>query len=295
MKEISKVYILDNVKSVRSRLQLLLSSKEINVMEASNSTEFFNSFLQNNFKGNLIIMDIDLWDEDGFKVIEKIRDKNKNIPIIILTANNQREIFIKGIFEGATDYILKPFEDSLIKNKIDKVLNSYNNEKITEIGSKIIFNLPFFLQSEFIKSKKGKYSTSVMMTTLYKPVKLHSKEVEDDYLKLSENVFNKLKNIFWDTDIFTKYGSQSFIGIFPFAAKENVDTILNKVNECFIVLKKDNEMLKEYILCSVFITYPEEITQLKDVSEVDHVILKLIDKTKETIRLSKEASLNIKN
>jgi len=295
MKEISKVYILDNVKSVRSRLQLLLSSKEINVMEASNSTEFFNSFLQNNFKGNLIIMDIDLWDEDGFKVIEKIRDKNKNIPIIILTANNQREIFIKGIFKGATDYILKPFEDSLIKNKIDKVLNSYNNEKITEIGSKIIFNLPFFLQSEFIKSKKGKYSTSVMMTTLYKPVKLHSKEVEDDYLKLSENVFNKLKNIFWDTDIFTKYGSQSFIGIFPFAAKENVDTILNKVNECFIVLKKDNEMLKEYILCSVFITYPEEITQLKDVSEVDHVILKLIDKTKETIRLSKEASLNIKN
>jgi len=295
MKEISKVYILDNVKSVRSRLQLLLSSKEINVMEASKSTEFFNSFLQNNFKGNLIIMDIDLWDEDGFKVIEKIRDKNKNIPIIILTANNQREIFIKGIFKGATDYILKPFEDSLIKNKIDKVLNSYNNEKITEIGSKIIFNLPFFLQSEFIKSKKGKYSTSVMMTTLYKPVKLHSKEVEDDYLKLSENVFNKLKNIFWDTDIFTKYGSQSFIGIFPFAAKENVDTILNKVNECFIVLKKDNEMLKEYILCSVFITYPEEITQLKDVSEVDHVILKLIDKTKETIRLSKEASLNIKN
>lgn len=56
-------------------------------------------------------MDIKLKGEDGFQVIRMTRNKNQNIPIIILTANNNREILIKAIFEVATDYILKPFEE----------------------------------------------------------------------------------------------------------------------------------------------------------------------------------------
>jgi len=65
----------------------------------------------------------------GFRLIRKIRNKNKAIPIIILTANNNRKVLIKAIFEGATDYILKPFEDLRIKNKVYEVLNSYNNSE----------------------------------------------------------------------------------------------------------------------------------------------------------------------
>lgn len=284
MNEIFKIFMLDNVKSVRSRVQLLLNTKDFNVIEASNSSEFLSIFSQNKYSGNLIILDVDLRDEDGFQVIKEIRSKNKNIPIIILTANNHREIFIRGIFEGATDYILKPFDDLIIKNKINKVLNSYNK---TETDSKIIFNLPFFLQSEFSKSRKGKYSTSIMMTTLYKPINTHSNEIESEYLTLSNIVYTKLQNIFWDTDMFTKYGSQSFIGVFPFVNKANVNIMCNKVNECFSILKQDNKILSEYFLSNVFVTYPED-----DITEVDDVILKLIDKTKKTITLSKEALNN---
>ena len=283
MDDISKIFILDNVKSVRARLQLLLSTIEVNVIEASNSFEFFNIFLQNRCDGNLIIIDIELRNEDGFEVIRKIRDKNKNIPIIILTANNNREIFIKGVFEGATDYILKPFDDIIIKDKILKILHSYNNEKETD--NKIIFNIPFFLQSEFMKSKKGKYSTSVMMTALYNNSKTFSHEEEKDYFKLSGIVYDELKDIFWETDIFTKYGSQSFVGVFPFADKESVGIISNKINGCFNELKQKKKTLQEYYLANVFLTYPEDVTG------VDEVITKLIEKTKETIKLSKETPL----
>lgn len=285
MKESSKIFILDNTKLVRSRLQLLLNEEDITVMESSNSSEFFDGFLQNNYNGNLIILDIELKYEDGFQVIREIRNKNKNIPIIILTSNVNREIFIKGIFEGATDYILKPFDDLLIKDKTDKILNSYNNEKDTD--NKIVFNLPSFLKLEFIKSKKGKYSTSVMMTTLYKPVNIHSTKVENEYLMVSDIFYNKFKSIFCDTDVLTKYGSQSFIGVFPFASKVNVNIICNKVNECFNSLKQNNEMFNKYFLSNVFVTYPEDVT------EIDDITLKLIDKTKETIRLTKKNNLTI--
>ena len=77
MKEFSKVFILDNIKSIRSRLQILLNSKDLKVIESSNSIEFFNVFLENRCNGNLIIMDIELMAEDGFQVIRKIRNKNK--------------------------------------------------------------------------------------------------------------------------------------------------------------------------------------------------------------------------
>jgi len=280
MQEIYTVFILDNVKSIRSRLQLLFNTKDFNIIEASNPNEFFNIFSHHKYNGNLIIMDIDLREEDGFKVIREIRDKNKNIPIIILTANNHRDTFIKGILQGVTDYILKPFDDLIIKDKINKVLNYYHDEN--EIESKIIFNLPLFLQSEFIKSKKGKYSTSLMMSTLYKPTRIYSSEIGKEYLKLSTIVYDKLKDIFWETDVFTKYGSQSFIGVFPFASKVDVNIILKKVDECFNNLKENNKHLNEYFLSSVFITYPDDITEAYD------VILKLIDKTKENIKLSKE-------
>lgn len=295
MGEISKVFILDNIKSVRSRLKLLLSTKNFNVLEASTSHEFFNIFSKNKYNGDLIIIDIELKDEDGFKVIREIRDKNKTIPIIILTANNHRETFIKGIFHGATDYVLKPFDDLLLKDKIYKVLASSNNEN--EVATELIFNLPFFLHSEFLKSKKGKYSTSVMMTTLFKPVNLHSNEIESEYITLSNIVYDELKGIFWDTDIFTKYGSQSFIGVFPFASKLNIDMILTKINQRFKDLKENNNKLNDYFLANEFISYPEDIMFSEDVTngnEIDAVILTLIDKTKEAIRLSKENLLKNK-
>ena len=118
-----KIYILDNIKSVRARIHLLLGTDELDVIEASNSSEFFNVFLENKCNGNLIIMDIELNSEDGFEIIREIRNKNKTIPIIILTANNNREILIKSILEGATDYILKPFKDLRIKDKVNEILN----------------------------------------------------------------------------------------------------------------------------------------------------------------------------
>lgn len=53
MKQLSKVFIfiLDNIKSVRVRLQILFKTDDINIIEASNSSEFFNAFSQKNIMG----------------------------------------------------------------------------------------------------------------------------------------------------------------------------------------------------------------------------------------------------
>ncbi|MCB2294504.1 response regulator [Clostridium algoriphilum] len=202
MKELSKVFIfiLDNIKSVRVRLQLLFKTDDINIIEASNSSEFFNAFSQNKYNGNLIIMDIKLKGEDGFQVIRKIRNKNPNIPIIILTANNNREILIKAIFEGATDYILKPFEDLRIKNKTNEILDSYNslkniNQEVyrfissnkKELAEKILSRQFFYqpeLKLEYIDDNYKKYlkDISYHLSYLCEAINLNSLELFNDYI-----------------------------------------------------------------------------------------------------------------
>jgi DNA-binding response OmpR family regulator len=277
MSKTLKIFILDNVKSIRLRIKLLLNTNKYTVYEAANSTELLNILEKNKYYGDLIIMDIDLKDEDGFQLLKKIREKNKTIPIMILTANNHKGVFLRGISEGVSDYMLKPFEDSRLNNKVIKLLNVSNDP--TE--NNVIFNLPFFLKSEFKKATKGKYNVTIMMTTFYKQVKVFSNEIDNQYNNVSDYIYNNLKGIFWDTDVFIRYGSQSFIGVFPFASGENKDIISGKVEATFNDLKAKEAKLEGYYLANEFVTYPEEIKEDQD------IFLMLLEKIKEAIKATK--------
>lgn len=70
-----------------------------NLVEASLKTEDFMA----------IILDLTLPDIDGLKVLKKIRQAGHKIPIIILTARDDIEDRVKGLDDGADDYLLKPF------------------------------------------------------------------------------------------------------------------------------------------------------------------------------------------
>lgn len=173
----SNVFILDNIKLVRSRLKLLLNSENSNVIEASNSNEFFDAFFQNKCNGDLIIMDIELESEDGIQVIKKIRNTNKDIPIIILTANTNRVILVKAIFEGATDYISKPFDDLKVKNKVNEILGSYNG--LENINHKIY---------KFIVNNKKELARKILSRHfLYQP-ELKLEDINDNYKKCLDDI-----------------------------------------------------------------------------------------------------------
>jgi len=59
---------------------------------------------------NLCILDVMLPKKDGFTLAKNIREKNKNIPILMLTAKAMTEDKLGGFQSGADDYITKPFD-----------------------------------------------------------------------------------------------------------------------------------------------------------------------------------------
>jgi two-component system response regulator RegX3 len=73
-------------------------------------------------KYGLVLLDLMLPGMDGFTVCDKIREKDKDLPIIILSAKNSDKDIIDGLKYGADDYIPKPFSVPMLVARIDAVL-----------------------------------------------------------------------------------------------------------------------------------------------------------------------------
>jgi len=73
---------------------------------------------------DLILLDIEMPGMSGFDVLDVIikNDRMKKIPIIFLTAHASKEFVMEALKRGAKDYIVKPFEPDILRDKITKAL-----------------------------------------------------------------------------------------------------------------------------------------------------------------------------
>lgn len=73
---------------------------------------------------DLIILDIEMPELDGYEMLKMIREKDelKNVPVLFLTSNNKKENVLKAIESGANDYTVKPIEEEIFMEKVHKLL-----------------------------------------------------------------------------------------------------------------------------------------------------------------------------
>lgn len=113
------VLIVDDNEKNRFTLKAILDSIEIPYLEAGNGSEAIEILLRHEI--DLILLDIQLPDIDGFEVAKMIKSRKttREIPIIFTTAVFKSDDYImKGFELGAVDYILKPFKFNVIVSKI---------------------------------------------------------------------------------------------------------------------------------------------------------------------------------
>ncbi|MBQ7834624.1 MAG: response regulator, partial [Ruminiclostridium sp.] len=80
-------------------------------------------FLEKNIP-DVILLDINMPEMDGFEVMEKIRENPEcvNIPVVFLTADNDPETEQKCFDAGALDFIAKPFVTAVMRSRIGRIL-----------------------------------------------------------------------------------------------------------------------------------------------------------------------------
>ena len=117
------LYVEDNADN-RTLVRRILMAEGYNLLEAVNATQALET-LQDN-KPDLILMDINMPDMDGYSLTAKIKDTPglESIPIIALTANVMRGDRERSLEAGCDGYIQKPIDIDLLSEQIERFLRS---------------------------------------------------------------------------------------------------------------------------------------------------------------------------
>lgn len=114
----TQLLLIEDDPGVREALRLGLELEGYQVLEAINGTEGLRLLAQ---QPQLILLDVLMPGGDGFGVLREIRSRSQ-VPVILLTALDETEWRVKGLREGADDYLVKPYALSELVARIEAVL-----------------------------------------------------------------------------------------------------------------------------------------------------------------------------
>jgi len=115
-----KILLVEDDPNFGSVLKDYLSLNDYDVTLAKNGMEGFEKFKKDNY--HLCILDVMMPYKDGFTLAKEIRERNKEVPIIFLTAKAMKEDVLKGYKVGADDYLNKPFDSEVLLMKIKAIM-----------------------------------------------------------------------------------------------------------------------------------------------------------------------------
>ncbi len=153
-----KILIVEDDETIKIGLKYYLEQESFDVLLASNGEEAITK-IKNNLDIEIILLDINLPDVNGFDLFKDIK-KIKDFPIIFLTANDLEVSIVMGIDMGADDYITKPFRARELISRINSVLrrtNSTDNSSIIRLGN---------ISIDMKQAKVFKNNIDVMLTAL---------------------------------------------------------------------------------------------------------------------------------
>lgn len=115
-----KILLAEDDLNLGILLMDYLESEGFDVKLCKDGELAIKAYLNDSF--DLCLLDVMMPKMDGFNVAKEIREKDKKIPIIFITAKSLKEDKLKGYELGADDYISKPFDEEELLWKIKAVI-----------------------------------------------------------------------------------------------------------------------------------------------------------------------------
>ncbi len=115
-----KVLITDDDQKLLKMLKRTLAYENMDVLTASNGVEALETVRDQ--QPDVMILDWMMPEMDGLELIERLRDMNKRLPILMLTARDAIEDRVDGLESGADDYLVKPFAPAELVARVHALL-----------------------------------------------------------------------------------------------------------------------------------------------------------------------------
>jgi class 3 adenylate cyclase len=116
------ILVVDDDRTTRLKLSLGLKQQGHAVTEAENGRQALEKLRTELF--DLVLLDIMMPDLDGYQVLEEMKNDHvlRDIPVIVISAQDELESMVQGIELGAEDYLPKPFNQVLLRARIGACL-----------------------------------------------------------------------------------------------------------------------------------------------------------------------------
>lgn len=192
-----KVMIVDDHELIREGLKQLLELEgDIEVVsEAGNGVECLEKLKRN--EPDVLLLDINMPKQNGIEVLQKIRDRNMQTKVLILTVHNEIEYLVKAVDIGVNGYILKDSTSEELRKAIYSVMDNeiyIQASLIPLLNSKLIAR-------DIDKEKMDDLTRREMEVLINIASGMSNKEIANN-LKISERtVKNHISNIFKKIDV----------------------------------------------------------------------------------------------
>ncbi len=115
---------------------------------------------------DIVILDINLPGMNGLEICKALREREKDVSIIMLTSNSRNEDIIDGLDSGADDYLVKPFEYSELLARMNAIMRRKNiNKSNTKIS---VWDIELDIQKVEVTQKGKEVKLSKLEYDLFK-------------------------------------------------------------------------------------------------------------------------------
>ena len=117
-----RILVVDDFATMRKIVRNLLKQLEYtNVEEADDGSTALEKLKADSFE--FVITDWNMPQVNGLELLKAIRadEKTKGLPVLMVTAEADKENIIQAAQAGVSDYVVKPFTADVLKGKIDKI------------------------------------------------------------------------------------------------------------------------------------------------------------------------------
>ena len=258
-----RILVVDDEENVLTLLKSVLDTDGFDVTAVSNAEQAWSLHLQSPFE--LVITDVRLGDMNGFELMKRIKEKDDQTEVIIITSYASMESAIEAIRHGAYDYVTKPFEDLdiisvAVKRAFEKIDLKHQNEelmeKLTQQNAELLELNARLNQLANTDGLTGLYNHRYFQEMLEKEVNRsdrHQREFallfldidnfktfNDEYGHIKgdqvlQNVALCIKHNVRQSDIVARYGGEEFVIILPETGREgalsHADTVRKSIEQ----------------------------------------------------------------
>ena len=118
----NRILVVDDESRMRKLIKDFLIQKNYNILEAEDGEKALKVYNENKNKINLILLDVMMPKLDGWSVLRQIRQENKSLPIVMLTARAEEQDELFGFELGVDEYITKPFSPKILVARVEAIL-----------------------------------------------------------------------------------------------------------------------------------------------------------------------------